>query len=269
MRRPALALLAVPLVAAACGSGGGDSSAPPPVTNLSPIAYVKASALKTAAATSEHVSMKGLAQAAGQQITLDGDGDFDQGKHIGSMHVDFSTGGMSGNIDEVISGTTIYMSSPLFAAALPQGKKWLALDLQKAGKARGIDFSALLSQSPARSLGQLKGLVKVKKIGAESIDGTSTTHYRGHIDISKVPQGARIQALTHPTYTPFDIWVGNDDGYIRRFKFAVAYIVPGGSDADFSLTTDYSDFGKSVDVSEPPASEVFDATSLAIPGLGG
>ena len=270
MRRwPAPALLAVPLVAAACGGGGGSSSSPPPtVSNLSPVAYVKGAAVKTAEATSEHVTVKGLAQVSGQTVTLDGSGDFDQQSRVGSMNVDFSAGGINGTIDEVISGTTIYMRSPLLGAALPPGKTWLKLDLQKAGKAQGIDFSALLSQSPQRSLGQFQGLENVKKLGTEQVNGASTTHYRGHVDISKVPQGARIKALTHAVYTPFDIWVGNDDGYIRRFKFAVRYIVPGGSDADFSLTTDYSDFGKSVDVSEPSASDVYDGTSLAIPGLG-
>jgi hypothetical protein len=269
MRYPGvLALLAVPLVAGACG-GGGNSSATPTVSNLTPIAYVKGAALKTADATSEHVTVKGLAQAGGQQVTLSGDGDFDQSSHMGSMHVDFSAGGINGSIDEVLSGTTIDMRSPLFSAGLPPGKTWLKLDLEKAGKARGIDFSALLSQSPSRSLGQLKGLTKVTKIGTEDVGGTSTTHYRGRIDVSKVPQAAKIRALTHATYTPFDIWVGNDDGYIRRFKFGVAYVVPDGSDADFAVTTDFSDFGKTVNVSAPPAAEVFDATGLAIPGLGG
>jgi LppX_LprAFG lipoprotein len=262
-------LLALPLAAAACGGGGGNSSAPPTVSNLSPVAYVKGAAAKTAGAPSEHVSLKGVADASGQTVAVDGSGDFDQRSHVGSMHVGFSASGMNGTIDEVISGTTIYMRSPLFGAALPQGKTWLKLDLQKAGKAHGVDLSALLSQSPSRSLGQLQGLTKVNKVGTEQIGGDSTTHYRGHVDLSKVPQAARIQALTHAAYTPFDIWVGNDDGYVRRFKFAVAYVVPGGSNAGFSITSDYSDFGKTVKVDEPSAADVLDATNLALPGLGG
>src|SRR5205823_3837598 len=114
MRRwPAPALLAVPLVAAACGGGGSSSSPPPTVSNLSPVAYVKGAAVKTAEATSEHVTVKGLAQVSGQTVTLDGSGDFDQQSRVGSMNVDFSAGGINGTIDEVISGTTIYMRSPL------------------------------------------------------------------------------------------------------------------------------------------------------------
>ena len=89
MRRwPAPALLAVPLVAAACGGGGGSSSSPPPtVSNLSPVAYVKGAAVKTAEATSEHVTVKGLAQVSGQTVTLDGSGDFDQQSRVGSISV--------------------------------------------------------------------------------------------------------------------------------------------------------------------------------------
>jgi hypothetical protein len=271
MPRPSTiaALLALPLVAAACGGGSSSSSPPLTVSNLTPIAYVKGAAVKTANATSEHMVMKGLAEASGQQVTIDGDGDFDQRSHVGSMHVEFNAAGMSGSIDEVIAGAAIYMKSPLFAAAIPQGKTWLKLDLRKVAKAKGINFSALLSQNPSRTLAQLKALVRVTKIGSEHVDGTSTTHYRGHIDISKVPRGAKLEALTHATYTPFDIWVGNDDGYIRRYKFAVAAIQADGGEGTFSLTMDFSDFGKSVDVSEPAAPDVFDATNLAIPGLGG
>ena len=268
--RLVLPLVLLPLVGAACGGGGSSSkSSAPTVSNLTPVAYVKGAASKTAQATSEHVSLQGDAEAVSQHVTLSGDGDFDQQKHIGAMHAQFSAPGVDGAIDEVLSGTTIYMKSSLFSAALPQGRSWLKLDLAKVGKAKGINVSALLSQSPSRSLGQLQGLTKVTKVGTDTIDGTSTTHYRGHIDITKVPEGAKLEALTHATYTPFDIWVGNDDGYIRRFKFAVAYIVAAGGDADFSLTMNFSDFGKTVDVTEPAASDVYDATNMALPGLGG
>ena len=261
-------LLVMPFAAAACGGGGeSNSSSPPVVSNLAPAAYVKHSARQTAKATSVHMTMKAAVNAAGQQATITGSGDFDQPNHVGSMHADFSAGGMSGSIDEVISGTTVYLSSPLFSAALPQGKTWLKLDLQKAGKAHGIDFSTLLSQSPSRSLGQLRGLVNVKKVGTEQVGGTATTHYRGHIDLSKVPQGAKLEKLTHATYTPFDIWVGNDDGYIRRLRFGVA-TASGGNSVNAVMTMEFSDFGKTVHVTEPPASEVYDATNLAIPGLG-
>src|SRR5205823_7639767 len=75
-------LLVLPL--AACGGGGKSSGAQ---SNLTPIAYVKSAAAKTAQAPSEHATLNGTVQVAGQAVTLTGAGDFDNTSHQGSMHV--------------------------------------------------------------------------------------------------------------------------------------------------------------------------------------
>lgn len=260
------ALVAVPLVAAACGGGGASSSAPPTLMNLTPLAYVK-HATKQTATQPEQMALKATIDASGQQATFDALGAFDVQKHLGSMHVDLNAASIKTSFDEVIAGPTVYMRSPLFPSALLQGKTWLKLDVQKLAKARGLNYSALLSQDPSTTLGQLKGLVKVRKVGTEKIDGTTTTHFRGNLDLSKVPPAARIQ-LANATFTPIDLWVGGD-GYIRREKFGAAFLVPDGSDADLIMQIDYSDFGKAVDVNVPSDADALDMTTLAIPGLKG
>jgi hypothetical protein len=248
---------------AACG-GTKSSSAPP--SNLTPIAYVKSAAAKTAQNPSEHVVLKGSATFGATQVTLDGTGDFDNAKKLGSRHADFAAGGFSGTIDEVLNGTTIYLKSPLLTSNLPKGKTWLKLDLQKAGRAKGIDLSALTSQSPTKLFSQLQAAGKVTKVGDETINGAATTHYRAQLDVAKLP---KVAALAHATYGPLDIWIGKDDGYVHRLHMAYTIKAANASAQSIVLTVDFSDFGKSVSVSVPPASAAVDGTGQAIPGLGG
>jgi hypothetical protein len=267
MRRLTLLLLLVPL-AAACG-GGGHKSSSTTTAGVSPVAFVKGAAHKTAQAPSEHITLQGTTKVSGQAIGLSGQGDFDNAKKLGSVHATFTAGGLNGAIDEVVSGTTIYLKSPLFSAALPAGKTWLKLDLQKFGQSQGIDLSALTSQNPADALDQLARTGSVTEVGDETIKGADTTHYRAHIDPAKVPQGKKLQALANAKYGPVDIWIGKDDGYVHRMRTSYS-VKPTGTAAAQSVafTMDFSDFGKMVDVSLPPASSTVDATKAAIGGVG-
>ena len=261
-----LLVLSVPPLAA-CGGGSKSNSQ---ASKLTPIAYVKTAAAKTAQAPSEHATVTASVVVSGQPVTLTGSGDFDNTTRQGSMHADFAVAGLTGSIDEVLDGTTIYMRSPLFSDGLPKGKSWLKLDLQKALAARGIDFSALLSQNPSQTLAQLQGSGAVTKVGDETIDGVDTTHYRGTIDPAKLPQGAKIVAFTGARYGPYDVWVGNADGYVRRMTFSYSLKPQAGAKREpIAMTMSYSDFGKSVTVTVPSAAESFDATNATIKGLGG
>lgn len=251
---------------AACGGGSSSSS---DASKLTPIAYVKSSAVKTAKAKSEHMALQGSVTVQGQTVSLSGAGDFDNAARTGSMHLDFNVGGLAGSIDEVVEGTTIYMRSPLFADGLPKGKTWLKVDLQKAGASQGIDFSALGSQDPTETLSQLQRAGTVTEVGDEELGGVETTHYRATIDISKAPQGAKIQALTNAKYGPYDVWIGKDDGLVRRMKFGLTMAPGGAAKQVIAVRVDFSDFGKDVQVSVPSAAETFDATKQGIMGLGG
>ena len=220
-------------------------------------------------ATSEHMTMKGSVAVQGQVVTLTGGGNFDNAHRTGAMHIDFSVGGLAGGIDEVLKGTTIYMKSPLFSNGLPKGKTWMKLDLERALRSQGIDFSALGSQDPSQTLGQLQRIGRVVEIGDEDVGGTTTTHYRGHVDLSKASQGARIKALTNATYGPIDVWIGKDDGLVRRMRLSFALGAAGAARQTISMAMDFSDFGKGVSVAIPSPADTFDATNASISGLGG
>ena len=257
MRRLLLAAAVLPLLLAACG-GGKHSSSGGTTVQLAPTAYVKQAAAKTAKAESEHAKLDGTVTLQGQTVTMTGEGDFDNAQHQGTMEVHAKVAGVDVQIDEVLDGTSIYLRSPLLAAAIPNGKTWMKLDLEKLDKAQGVDFSALLSQNPTQTFSQLQASRNVTKVGEETIDGVDTTHYRGRLDLTKLKQ------LQGATAQPYDVWIGNDDGYVHRMK--LGYSVGGQS---MSMTMDFSDFGKDVSVTVPSQSDTFDAGAKALEQLGG
>jgi len=250
MRALALLLLVAPLALVACGGGTSSSSE----LNLSPTAYVKQAAQKSSAASSMHMKLKGsVTVPGGQSVVLSGDGAFT--KHEGSFRLDFNAGGLGGSIDAVIQSAQLYVRSPLFADGLPKGKTWLKLDLSKQASAQGLDLTKLAAQDPAQTLARLQSLGNVQEVGTEQVDGVDTTHYRG-----------RLAQTAGGSAGPFDVWVGKDDGYVRRVQFATG---AAASTAGARLTMDLSDFGKDVTITVPSAAETADATTLNIPGLGG
>jgi hypothetical protein len=265
-RRIAIALLVLPLTVAACGGGSKESAN---AKKLSPSAYVAFAGKKTAKTASEHLELDGSTTAAGQAVTLKGAGDFDNSARIGTFHMDVNAAGLTTTIDELVSEFRVYVKSPLLTGSLPAGKTWILLDLRRALAARGIDTSTLAAQDPTKALEQLQRLGTVTKVGTETIDGTSTTHYVGHIDPAKVPQGKKLQELANATYGPIDVWVGNDD-LVRRLKLSFSVASKGQtSKQNVTVTSTFSDFGKVVKANLPPAAKTFDATKTTLKGLGG
>ena len=242
-------LLLAPLALVACGGGKSSSK----TVTLSPVAYVKQAAHKSAAASSVHMKLEGSVAVSGQRIVLSGDGDFT--RKNGSFTLDFNAGGLSGTVDAVVDGTMLYVRSPLFSDALPKGKTWLRLDLAKQAKAQGLDLATLAAQNPAQTLSRLSKLENVTEVGTEQVGGVDTTHYRGRL----------AKPVAGQAFGPYDVWVGKDDGLVRRIRFSTT----GSSTVHTLVTMDFSDFGKDVTVTVPSAAESSDATTLTIPGLGG
>jgi hypothetical protein len=267
MRR-ALVFAVLPLALAACGGGSSSKSQTGSQSAGTPVASVQQAAKKTSQATSEHVDMTAATTVQGQGVKITGAGDFDNAKHAGSLSVHAAIQGVDLQIDEVLAGTTLYMKSPFFAATLPKGKTWLKLDLAKAAKAQGIDFDSLISQDPSRNFTELQATRDATKIGDETIAGVATTHYRGHIDLSKLPQGAKIQQATGVKYGPYDVWVGRDDGYVHRLKTSYSYAAAGRRQSA-TLTMSFSDFGKAVIVDIPSAADAADVSAKSVGSLGG
>jgi hypothetical protein len=252
--RSALPVVLV-LVVVALTACGGDTLAVDPVAQA---------ADATTKAGSEHVEFLGVTGVQGQKVRITGSGDFRNDPQLGRMTVRFTTGATSGEITEVMKGWRIYMTSPLFARQLPQGKTWMSLDLQKAGKAAGVDFSSLSAQTPGQTLEQLKASGDVTKVGTETLDGVETTHYTATLDPAKIPNGARLQKLTGASYQPVDVWIDSDN-HVRRLH--MAYSTSGSASAGVGMSNEmtmtFSDYGKNVDVTVPSDAETFDTTGEA------
>jgi hypothetical protein len=246
MRRAVVLLVVLPL--AACGGSKKNASQPA----LNPSAAVREAATKTAAQGSEHLALKGAAAVGGSQVIVTGAGDFKG--HDGTLHLDVNAGGLGTTIDAVLAGTKLYLRSPLLTTSLPQGKTWLAVDIANEGRtARGLSLPAVVAQDPAQTLARLGALSGVSKVGDEQVGGVDTTHYRGRL----------AATATRPGGT-YDVWVGNSDGYVHRVRISSRI----SASATLAATTDLSDFGKSVTVKVPAASETHNGTTSSLT-LGG
>jgi len=230
MRRALVALVVLPFALAACGS----NEARVVQEQLTPTATVQQAAKKTAAATTAHLAFNASGVAGGENASLTGTADFDLAEGRGSFHADVSE---YGAVDLILDGNTAYLRAPLLKAFLPAGKTWLKLD----GKLRRSLKS--VPQDPRQALARLKKVADVRKVGEETIDGATTTHYHG---VARSGEGT------------FDVWIGNDDGYVRRVRADGS-----GPRASGEVVITLSNFGEPVSVTAPPASETADAAALS------
>jgi len=240
-------LAAIALAASACG---GD------VVALDPVAKA---ATTTSGQVSEHVQMTGTITAAtGERVVLTGAGDFQNSPQLGSFTMTIAAGSKSFAMTEVIKDWTVYMTSPLLAGKFPGGKTWMSLDLKKAGKTLGVDFSSLTSQTPSQMLDQLKAAGQVVRVGPATVNGVATTQYRATIDISKLPNGKKLQQLAQISYKPVQVYV-DKAGLLRRVHIEFSSPLSGTA----AMTTDYSNYGEAVSVVVPDDSRTYDATDDA------
>ena len=197
-----------------------------------------------------------------QSVSMTGSGDFTNNPSLGTLTMHVEGGTANATMRAVLRGTTIYMTSDLFAGRLPDGKSWLSIDLGRSAKALGVDIGALSSQAPATALAQLKAGGKVRQVGPESIGGVATTHYTATIDTSKTDQ---IQKVLHyaVTYAPVDVWI-DGKGLVRRIHLVtVAAAHDAVPETVTDMTLSLSRYGKRVSVVVPSAAETFDTTELA------
>jgi hypothetical protein len=171
----------------------------------------------------------------------------------------------------------IYMKSPLFGAALPDGKSWLHVDLAAAGKKLGIgDPTQYGTSDPSETLSDLQATSdRVERVGTEDVRGVSTTHYRATVELSKLPAVAppskrasarrkaeKLIQLTGTHSYPVEVWVDRHH-LVRRMKMSLKMKVPPQNRTmNMDITTEMYDFGPKPKAKRPPASETLDASKL-------
>jgi hypothetical protein len=284
-----LAAAAAVLATALAGCGGSTSA------TLDPIA--QAAAATTHAGGARMSLSVAVSSASGHNIGITGSGIFNMAREEGQLN--FVIDNISGltseqqaklkrlgsdklTLTELFKAGTLYMRSPLFAAQLPGGAKWLKLDLVKVQQAEGIDTQSLsgTQSNPTQYLQFLRadgGTVTDE--GKATVGGVTTTHYVGQIDLEKaaetLPSSDRaklktalenIAAKLGAKQIPVQVWV--DAHHLVRRMHMEMPLSAGARHATMTIDYTLSEFGVQPGVNVPADSEVFDATQLGLSQLG-
>ncbi len=175
------------------------------------------------------------------------------------------------SIQMMSTGSTMYMNLGASGAKELGGKHWMKMDFAALG-ANGKAISDALDKSngqdPSAAVKLLTSSGDVKKVGQESVDGVSTTHYAGTVDIKKlaaqsgdtdssfktvVDQASQLGMSTEKV----DMWIDSRNLPIKVHETAAT------SQGTVDITVDYSDFGNTpVKITPPPASDTLDFATL-------
>lgn len=278
MRRLGFIVAAAALLTlSACGGGSGASSGPT-ATGLGAVKLIAGSADKAAAAKTARMSGEVTIEARGQRRTLPLDGALDFGSGAfeftygmsqlgipGAGHAELAArvvdGVMYVNLGDLAGGSGKGLST------LTGAKTWMQVDLTSLGVGSSGAGGGLTDANPGGTLDSLRGAGDVSRLGTETLRGVETTHYKATIDpqkaLEKTPADLRdkvqkgLDALGGSI--PAEVWI-DGDGQTR--KIAMNLDTDSGT---VSTNIEYYDFGADVDVSAPPADDVFDLSQM----LGG
>jgi hypothetical protein len=281
------ALFALPVLLAALVLGGCGSTA----ATIDPVAE--------AAVTTSHAGGAQLALHIGIELeglasplTLTGSGNFNFAAGEGELVSNLTglpaaaTGALHGSsieLTELYAKGLLYMHSPLLDGKLPNGARWIKLDLSELAAEEGLDVQSLSSgeSNPAQILQYLRASGgSVTKLGTAEIRGTPTTHYRARIGLSELAAKApgsdrgqlkaeleKLGSETGLRSLPVEVWIDAHD-LVRRMSLTLSEAA-AGAHVKVSLELELFNFGATPSVNAPAPGEVFDATHGSLGALSG
>lgn len=254
-----------------------------------PASILQAAAAKTQAAGSARMEFAFAIEVNGKSRSFAGEADLsfgggDPAKAEARMRFTFpkTKGTDLGSLEMIMdAGPVIYLSSPLFSSMLGVKTPWVKIDPSTVpGFSDQLGSLTGGQTDPSGSLGLLYGLVDVKEVGVESIDGAQATRYQAVLDVTKaldqVPEAQRaslrqvIENMRQQgpgadlSAMPVDVWV-DGDGYLKRFRLQLEIPKSGAGGAGggaFTMTVTLSNVGDPIDVQPPPADQVTDIAEL-------
>lgn len=159
------------------------------------------------------------------------------------------------DVQIVMAGGDVYVKG--FGSATP-GKPW-----RKSDPADAADMTAMLKAAdPRHTVRMLAAVGTMRPVGQETMNGVPAAHYSVKVDMAKVAQQvpelaseARVAMKAGVQVEYVQVWVGADQLPVRLMTSAS---VPGngGKKKVTSQITDYSDWGKPVDIQAPPPDQV-------------
>jgi len=281
--------------AAGCGGGQGGGAAAFPVLNgLSPVADATENASSARFEMGFEFQVGGLDDSLGFSAT----GAYDTPAKKAQLTMDLGSfakliGGFAGalggdapkgladpskwKLEMRLDGTVAYMRMPFLASELPGGKEWVSIDLARAAQMQGRDLGEVQSlaqgSDPREMLDYLRSVAgEVTQVGTEDVRGVPTAHYFAVIDWQKLVQRAAKDAGKPDLLEqfqgaggtmgniPVDVWV-DANSLLRRMTMTFS-MTSGSQEAGGSLRLELFDYGESVSVEAPAASDVVDALSL-------
>lgn len=130
------------------------------------------------------------------------------------------------------------------------------------------------SNNPLANVDKLVRSGEIRVVGQELVNGVETTHYAGTISVARLLEDANLtdetREWTQQSYKSLgldhmavDLWVGRDDLPVKQVSVAP---IKMAKTVVAKTTVTYSDWGRPIDLTPPPASQVEDLGVL--PPLG-
>ncbi|MGX1471889.1 UNVERIFIED_CONTAM: hypothetical protein RKD50_000697 [Streptomyces canus] len=228
---------------------------------------VQATNKKTTQAKTARIRLATTVAAGANSETITGSGVLDL--QDGTSRMRLGQGGQQ--LEQRIVNQVLYQKPPAASGQLPEGKSWMKVDLQRLNRSQGTGGPAM--SDPANSFAYTKSLSEkdVRKVGEETVNGVSTTHYRVDLDLAKPAEGDSAQERELRAQlgddVPVDLWI-DEDGLTRRQQIRMtvkdtaqtAGTGTSARQAQAKVVMDFSGFGTEVDVATPPSADTVDVT---------
>lgn len=177
------------------------------------------------------------------------------------------------DVHVLMSGSVMYMNLGAQGAQELGGKHWMKLDfssLGTAGQAMAKAMNQSSGQDPAAGIKLLTSSTGIKRVGQETVDGVSTTHYAGDVDVKQLAaqnlgtaSDASLKTLVDQAsglgvnMEQVNVWVNAQNLPVRVSETADSTAGP------VDITADYSDYSATpLTITPPPASDTVDFAEL-------
>lgn len=265
----------VAVAVSACGGSSSKSSSPSAVPSSSDHAAISRAADVSESAKGYTYRFSEVEAAQGDTVAkISGSGAYSAVEDSLAMTLTTDIEGKRSQVQEIGVGPRYWVKEPAAVAAkLPGGKMWLEIDLEQAGpylKAMASLAGSTSDTDPAQSLQLLRDeSSQVQDLGAVTLNGVPTTHYRGSVNLEKAGTGrsAAVRAASQKllktlpgkipdeTDVPVDVWI-DDAHFVRQLSYKISVIPKGTSQAfDVSVELTMTHYGPQTIPPPPPASE--------------
>lgn len=200
----------------------------------------------------QSVHVDGTFTAQGQTFTVTADQSFGDRTLTGArgvIHV--SMPGM-GTLEARLVDGVIYLNAGQLGLGQVGGKPWVKVDLTDTSNPVGQMLAQIADNfGPGQLIETLKSVSTLHSVGAETVDGVATTHYKVTVDTSKLGSAlgldpSQLGGADVPKTIEYDVWL---DSGSRPVKVEMATSM-------FGIALHFSKWGEPVHVVAPPASQV-------------